>query len=171
MRGRRRARGPRPDDLRGGCCRPRFRVCNALCPVPIIRLSTAVEITYHYFTDFTIYFVASPESFAVWIRRRDRSANHPSIRPPTTERHLPSLYSSSAFFPLHDIRNGPSSSKRPGLSKPQQDSEDPRSERERHDETTRRRQEHRTERHFEPSRIDRFRTSVSLIRVGVERVG
>jgi len=82
MRRRRRARDPRPNDLRGGCCRPRCRVYNALCPVPIIRLYCCGN--YLQLPHGRYYlFCCTPKSFAVWIRRSDRSANHPirSARP------------------------------------------------------------------------------------------
>ena len=80
------------------------------------------------------------------------------------ERHLASLCSSLVFFPLCGIHDGPLSSERIGLFDSQQDSEDFRSEREQHDETKGSHHDYRTERYLKPARVDRFRTSISLIR-------
>ena len=80
------------------------------------------------------------------------------------ERHPASLCSFLVFFPLCGIHDGSYSSERIGLSDSQQDSEDFRSERERHDETNSSRHDYRTERYLKPARVDRFRTSASLIR-------
>ena len=128
----------------------------------LVRLSTAVEITYHYSADVIIYFVAFPQkSFAVWVRRSARSADCLSTRSPTSSVTFPP---SHPPLTLCDIHDGPGSPKRPSLSKSQQDSQGFRSERKRDDETTPGRQEHRTERYLESARVDRFRTSISLIR-------
>ena len=113
---------------------------------------------------FISFFPQSLPFVVCLIRRSGRSANHPSTRPSTTQRHFISLSSSLVFSRLCDIHDGPSSSECPSLSEPQQDSEGFRSERERHDEATRSRQEHCTERYLESARVDRFRTSVPPIR-------
>ena len=140
---------------------------NALC----LRLFTAVGITYHYLKGVIgryYLFRCTPKSLSLFgsVGVTDQRTVLRSARPPPSH-HLPSLSSSSAFFPLHEIRDGSSSLKRSSLSKSQQDSEDPRSERKRHDETTSCRQEHRTERYLESARVDRFRTSISLILAGL----
>ena len=119
MRGR---DGPRFDDLRAAVVS--FNVVFVIRYV-LYSLSTTAKITHHYLVDVTVYFVASPKSASrCLIRRSDRSTNYPSIRRPTTQRHLPplclsSLRSSIVFFPIGDIHDGPCPSKRPSISNSQ----------------------------------------------------